>query len=67
MIVNFTRSLFLILVAILLTGCASFERELFLRQGYRSYDPCKPCGESFQQLPNFENEAQILRSKGVYW
>jgi hypothetical protein len=61
------RLLAIFCVVNLLTGCASLERELFLRQGYRSYDPCKPCGETFQQLPNFENEAQILRSKGIYW
>lgn len=61
------KQLCLVVVVLLLTGCAGIERELFYRQGYRSYDPCKPCGESFQQLPNFNNEAQELRAKGVYW
>ncbi len=67
MITSLIRTLLLVTIAALLPGCASFERELFLRQGYRSYDPCKTCGESFQQLPNFENVAQILRANGVYW
>lgn len=64
---TYIKTVLILSVVFLLTGCASVERELFLRQGYRSYDPCKPCGETFQQLPNFENEAQILRAKGVYW
>ena len=60
--------LLVILTALALTGCAS-DAPIFRPHAshYRSYDPCIKCGERFQQIPNFENEAQIRWARGERW
>lgn len=56
---------FVILAILLaLTGCGTYRP--YANQ-YRSYDPCIKCGERFQQIPNFENEALIRRARGEMW
>jgi uncharacterized protein YcfL len=35
--------------------------------GYRPQDPCIRCGEKWQQLPNWDNEAIVRRSRGEQW
>lgn len=35
--------------------------------GYRPHDPCIRCGEKWQQLPNWDNEAIVRRSQGQEW
>ena len=55
----------LLLVTLLLTACSNLPRPLC--HGTRAYDPQFCYGESFQQIPNFENEALIRRSRGEVW
>ena len=60
---------FIVLAVVLaVTGCAS-DVPLFrpYANQYRPYDPCIKCGERWQQIPNFENEAQIRWARGERW
>jgi hypothetical protein len=50
-----------------LSGCANSGLFRPYANQYRSYDPCIKCGERFQQIPNFENEAIIRRNRGEIW
>jgi hypothetical protein len=54
-------------VVFLLTGCAPITQLVSTCPGLRPYDPQLCRGESFQQIPNFENEALIRRQRGEYW
>lgn len=58
-----------LLVAVALSGCASVDPMQIkkLHYGYKPYDPCIRCGEKFQQLPNWRNEAIIRRERGEEW
>lgn len=53
-----------LLLALALGGCGSFHP---YSAHYRSYDPCTKCGETFQQIPNWVNEAQIRHARGERW
>lgn len=57
----------LVIIAILLTGCSSIAQIANTCPGLRPYDPQLCRGETFQQIPNFENEAIIRRQRGEYW
>lgn len=61
----------LALLALILAvqGCASVDTLQVKKAyfGYKSYDPCIRCGEKFQQLPNWQNEAIIRRQRGEEW
>jgi hypothetical protein len=52
-----------------LTGCAnvSYYDIKKASMGYKPYDPCIKCGEKWQQLPNWTNEAVIRRNRGEQW
>ncbi len=52
---------------LIVTGCAPITQLVTTCPGLRPYDPQLCKGESFQQLPNFENEALIRRQRGEYW
>lgn len=54
-------------VFILLTGCSTITEIATTCPGLRPYDPQLCRGETFQQIPNFENEALIRRSRGEVW
>lgn len=54
-------------VVFLLTGCAPVTQFVNTCPGLRPYDPQLCRGESFQQIPNFENEAIIRRQRGEVW
>lgn len=58
-----------LLAVLALTGCASVDTMQIkkLHYGYKSYDPCIRCGEKFQQLPNWQNEAIIRSQRGEQW
>ncbi len=60
------RYLFIV-VSLLVTGCSSLTQIATTCPGLRPYDPQLCRGESFQQIPNFENEALIRRQRGEYW
>lgn len=60
------RYIFAILV-ILLTGCSTVRQITSTCPGLRPHDPQMCRGEYFQQLPNFENEALVRRSRGEIW
>ena len=53
-------------LAVVLSGCGTTQIKTY-HQGYRSYDPCIKCGEKFQRIPNFENEASIRWNRGERW
>lgn len=55
------------LSTILLTGCSTITQIATTCPGLRPYDPQLCKGETFQQIPNFENEALIRRQRGEYW
>lgn len=56
-----------VIVALMLNGCAALNQIANTCPGFRPYDPQMCRGESFQQLPNFENEALIRRQRGEVW
>ena len=56
----------LAVLAVTLSGCASTQFKT-QHYGYRPGDPCIKCGEKFQRIPNFENEATIRWSRGERW
>ena len=59
---------YILVIAILtLSGCAVINDMAPICPGTRYYDPQICRGEYFQQLPNFENEALIRRSRGEVW
>lgn len=53
-------------IVLALTGCSALEYRP-LCPGTRSYDPQICRGEKWQQLPNWDHEAVILRERGVQW
>ena len=57
----------LAIVMLLLTGCSTFNQIATTCPGLRPYDPQLCRGESFEQIPNFVNEAIIRRQRGEYW
>jgi hypothetical protein len=61
----------IVVLACVLSGCAlTPEQNLALKRGaygYRPYDPCIRCGERWQQLPNWDNEAIVRRARGEQW
>jgi hypothetical protein len=59
-----------ILVVAMLSGCATQAQLYQIKKasmGYKPYDPCIRCGETWQQLPNQKYEAQIRRARGEQW
>jgi hypothetical protein len=59
-----------VLALVLVTGCSGMpDAYTYKKQalGYKSYDPCIRCGEKWTQLPNWENEAVLRRSRGETW
>ena len=56
----------LLAILLALTGCSTLEYRP-LCPGTRAYDPQICRGEKWQQLPNWDNEAIILRQRGVQW
>jgi hypothetical protein len=54
---------YVLVLAILVTGCASGAR----CPGLKTHDPQLCLGEQFQQIPNFENEALIRAARGEVW
>lgn len=61
--------LFLITLAVLVTGCGTVDPYQLKKasMGYKPYDPCIRCGDTWQQLPNQRYEAQIRRQRGEQW
>lgn len=57
----------LLAILLALTGCSSLNNYRPLCPGTREYDPQICRGEKWQQLPNWDNEAVILRQRGVQW
>jgi hypothetical protein len=60
----------IVILTIALTGCASPEFYYAVKKqslGYKPYDPCIRCGETWQQLPNMQNEAILRRQRGEQW
>ena len=56
--------LLIITVAVLLSGCSSVDYYSIKKasMGYKPYDPCIRCGETWQHIPNFTHEAQRRNS-----
>jgi hypothetical protein len=56
-------------LVLLLSGCASNPLLSYkpLCPGTRHYDPQICRGETWQQLPNFTNEALIRAARGEKW
>lgn len=56
-------------LCLVLTGCSSLDPMAVKKHyyGYKSYDPCIRCGETWQQLPNWQHEAIIRRNRGEQW
>jgi len=55
---------YVLLLSILVAGCGTSRP---YSQFYKAHDPCIRCGEQFQQIPNFENEALIRAARGEVW
>jgi hypothetical protein len=59
---------YLLIVSVLaLTGCSVLDNYQPTCPGLRPYDPQLCRGEKWQQIPNFENEAQKRRANKEYW
>jgi hypothetical protein len=60
-----------VLSLLAVTGCSSvlpgYPAYRPLCPGTRSYDPQICRGESWQQIPNFTNEAIIRKNRGETW
>lgn len=53
-----------VILALALVGCASSHQQIRRAQfGCKPYDPCVQLGERWQQLPNWEHEAIIRKSR----
>ena len=67
------RTLLLATLVLSLSGCAAIDSIDMMAikkasYGYKHYDPCIRCGEKWgQQIPNWEHEAVIRRSRGEQW
>jgi len=64
LLTEFTIICILFIVIGSLAGCA--ETRPYASQ-YRVGDPCIKCGETFQQIPNFEYEAIVRKNRGEVW
>jgi hypothetical protein len=53
-----------VILALALVGCAGSHQQIRRAQfGCKPYDPCVQLGESWRQLPNWEHEAIIRKSR----
>lgn len=59
------RKLIILAICLVISGCSTIDTISIKKwsMGYRSYDPCIRCGEKWQQLPNWENEAIIRNAR----
>ena len=58
---------FLAIAILALSGCSALDNYQPTCPGLRPYDPQLCRGEKWQQIPNFEHEAQKRRANGEYW
>lgn len=58
------KTVIIAILAVVISGCAGTNQQIRRAQfGCKPYDPCVQLGERWSQLPNWEHEAIIRKTR----